>query len=150
VHGAEKDHPDIAGSLNNLAALYDSQGRYDEAEPLMVEALEMRRRVHGAEKDHPDIATSLNNLATLYYHTGRFQEAEEMYEEAERIWLCSFGEDHPNVRGVRQSLATCREERPRQRLGSKAKPKQRTKKVKPNVPCPCGSGKKYKKCHGAI
>ncbi|HCB51203.1 TPA: hypothetical protein DEP21_01280 [Patescibacteria group bacterium] len=21
------------------------------------------------------------------------------------------------------------------------------KKVKPNDPCPCGSGKKYKKCH---
>jgi preprotein translocase subunit SecA len=23
------------------------------------------------------------------------------------------------------------------------------KKVRPNDPCPCGSGKKYKKCHGA-
>jgi preprotein translocase subunit SecA len=22
-------------------------------------------------------------------------------------------------------------------------------KVGPNAPCPCGSGKKYKKCHGA-
>ncbi|MDD4573760.1 MAG: SEC-C metal-binding domain-containing protein [Sphaerochaeta sp.] len=22
------------------------------------------------------------------------------------------------------------------------------KKVRPNDPCPCGSGKKYKKCHG--
>ena len=25
AHGAEKDHPDIATSLNNLALLYDSQ-----------------------------------------------------------------------------------------------------------------------------
>ena len=24
------------------------------------------------------------------------------------------------------------------------------KKVGPNEPCPCGSGKKYKKCHGAM
>jgi uncharacterized protein YecA (UPF0149 family) len=24
-----------------------------------------------------------------------------------------------------------------------------TPKVGPNDPCPCGSGKKYKKCHGA-
>ena len=23
------------------------------------------------------------------------------------------------------------------------------KKIRPNDPCPCGSGKKYKKCHGA-
>jgi tetratricopeptide (TPR) repeat protein len=108
VHGAEKDHPDIATSLNNLAAMYDSQGRYGEAEPLYVAALEMRRRVHGAEKDHPDIAGSLNNLATLYCETGRFQEAEEMYEEVERMFLCSFGEDHPTVQFARGSLAVCR------------------------------------------
>ena len=24
------------------------------------------------------------------------------------------------------------------------------KKAKPNDPCPCGSGKKYKQCHGAL
>ena len=28
-------------------------------------------------------------------------------------------------------------------------PKRRTdKKIYPNDPCPCGSGKKYKNCHG--
>ena len=26
---------------------------------------------------------------------------------------------------------------------------RRAKKIGPNDPCPCGSGKKYKKCHGA-
>ena len=66
VHGAEKDHPDIATSLHNLAGVHNLQGRYGEAEPLYVEALEMWRRVHGAETDHPDIATSLRDLASLY------------------------------------------------------------------------------------
>ena len=28
------DHPDTADSLNNLAVLYDNQGRYADAEPL--------------------------------------------------------------------------------------------------------------------
>lgn len=28
--------------------------------------------------------------------------------------------------------------------------KREGKKVKPNEPCPCGSGKKYKKCHGTL
>ena len=33
----------------------------------------------------------------------------------------------------------------------KAKPIKRDgKKIGPNEPCPCGSGKKYKKCHGRI
>jgi tetratricopeptide (TPR) repeat protein len=110
VHGAWKYvcHPDIVASLNNLASLYLSQGRYDKAEPPAVEALAMERRLHGAEKDHPDIATSLSNLADLYCRTGRFQEAGGMFEEAERIWLCSFGEDHPNVQRVRMHLAFCR------------------------------------------
>jgi preprotein translocase subunit SecA len=27
---------------------------------------------------------------------------------------------------------------------------KRTRKVRPNEPCPCGSGKKYKFCHGAV
>src|SRR5213080_1134076 len=30
----EVNHPDMATSLNNLANLYDNQGKYDEAEPL--------------------------------------------------------------------------------------------------------------------
>ncbi|MEL7401568.1 MAG: tetratricopeptide repeat protein, partial [Pseudomonadota bacterium] len=34
-------HPSTAISLNNSALLYDSQGRYNEAEPLYVEALEI-------------------------------------------------------------------------------------------------------------
>jgi len=32
------DHPDIAQSLNNLAVLYKTQGRYAEAEPLYKRA----------------------------------------------------------------------------------------------------------------
>ncbi|NDJ16033.1 tetratricopeptide repeat protein, partial [Myxacorys almedinensis A] len=35
----EGDHPTVAMSLNNLASLYDSQGRYSEAEPLYEQAL---------------------------------------------------------------------------------------------------------------
>ena len=27
--------------------------------------------------------------------------------------------------------------------------RRKHKKVRPNEPCPCGSGKKYKHCHGA-
>jgi tetratricopeptide (TPR) repeat protein len=58
------DHPDVATSLNNLAALYQAQGRYGEAEPLYQRSLHIREQQLGA--DHPDVATSLNNLALLY------------------------------------------------------------------------------------
>jgi tetratricopeptide (TPR) repeat protein len=38
-----KNHPDLATSLNNLAALYESQGRYSEAEPLLKDAIAIDR-----------------------------------------------------------------------------------------------------------
>ena len=34
-------------------------------------------------------------------------------------------------------------------LRETTEPQQRVAKARPNSPCPCGSGKKYKKCHGA-
>ena len=51
-------------SLNNLAVLYDSPGRYADAEPLYKRSLAIGEKTLGP--DHPDVAASLNNLADLY------------------------------------------------------------------------------------
>ena len=79
-----EDHPDVATSLNNLAFLYNNQGRYADAEPLYIEAtnlfervLEIRKQIYPEE--HPYVATSLNNLAELYRNQGRYAEAEPLY-----------------------------------------------------------------------
>ncbi len=74
-----ENHPDVATSLNNLAGLYEFQGRYKEAEPLHLEALDLHKRLLG--ENHPDVATSLNNLAGLYESQGRYKEAEPLYLE---------------------------------------------------------------------
>ncbi len=47
--------------MNNLAPLYQAQGRLAEAEPLYKRALEALERVLG--KEHPHTLTSVNNLA---------------------------------------------------------------------------------------
>ncbi|MEM1128378.1 MAG: tetratricopeptide repeat protein, partial [Bacteroidota bacterium] len=75
-----EEHPDTAASLNNLAGLYESQGRYAEAEPLYEQALAVYQQVLGEE--HTDTAASLNNLAFLYGSHGRYAEAEPLYEQA--------------------------------------------------------------------
>ena len=36
-----EDHPSVGTRLNNLAALYSAQGRYEQAEPLYERALEL-------------------------------------------------------------------------------------------------------------
>src|SRR5262249_18666140 len=68
-----RDHPDVAQSLNNLALLYDKQGRYADAEPLYQRSLDIREKALG--RDHPDVAQSLNNLAYLYMERARYVDA---------------------------------------------------------------------------
>ena len=70
----------MAASLNNLAALYQVQGRYAEAEPLFKRSLAIKEKAFGP--DHPDVALSLNNLGLLYQNQGRYTDAEPLYKRA--------------------------------------------------------------------
>jgi tetratricopeptide (TPR) repeat protein len=45
------EHPDVAMSLNNLAYIYQQQGRCEEAEPLYARAVSMYEKVLGP--NHP-------------------------------------------------------------------------------------------------
>src|SRR5262249_4143207 len=62
--GAE--HPDTATSLNNLAGLYTSQGKYTEAEPLYQWAVKVSMASLGME--HPQTQQILMNHLTLLSH----------------------------------------------------------------------------------
>jgi predicted HTH transcriptional regulator/tetratricopeptide (TPR) repeat protein len=92
------EHPDVARSLNNLAELYRTQGRYAEAEPLYLEAMEMCRL-------EPDVASSLNNLAEFYRAQGKYEEAEPLYLEAMGIYRRLLGEEHPDIASSLNNLA---------------------------------------------
>lgn len=57
-------HPETLRSVNNLAMLYQTQGRYGDAEPLVRRALTASERVLG--ETHPDtLDTRLNQIALL-------------------------------------------------------------------------------------
>ncbi len=79
-----------------------SQGRYSEAEPFYLEALQMRKDLLGQE--HPNVATSLNNLALLYSNQGRYSEAITFFEQALDIAQRKLGENHPNTVLFRNNL----------------------------------------------
>ena len=78
------DHPDVALSLNNLAALYHDEGQYAKAEPLFQRSLKILEKALGP--DHPDVAVCLNNLATLYYTQGQYAKAEPLYQRCTENW----------------------------------------------------------------
>ncbi len=58
-----ENHPDVATSLNNLAYLYKSQGRYEEAEPLFLQALAIAEQALG--ENHPNTVTIRENLQMM-------------------------------------------------------------------------------------
>jgi tetratricopeptide (TPR) repeat protein len=59
-------HPDIAQSLNNLAALYRAQGDYPAALPLFQRALRIYEQALGAT--HPHTKVVRKNLELLKQH----------------------------------------------------------------------------------
>jgi tetratricopeptide (TPR) repeat protein len=100
------EHPYVATSLNNLAALLDAQGRYADAEPLYRRSLTIREKALGPE--HPDVATSLNNLAALLDAQGRYADAEPLYGRSLAIREKALGPEHPDVAETLNNLARVR------------------------------------------
>ena len=72
-------HPGVATSLNNLAGLYYYQGRYTEAEPLLLEALEMRKQLLGEE--HPNTQTIQKNYRDFLQKVLRENRQEDLSDE---------------------------------------------------------------------
>lgn len=89
------EHPIVATSLDNLAFIYRSRGKYAEAEPLYFQALEMRRKL--LKNEHSEVADSLNNLALLYEAQGRYAEAEPLCLRALEMRKRLFKNQHPDV-----------------------------------------------------
>jgi len=95
------NHPDVASALNNLAIVYEAQGKYLEAKPLYERAL----TIWEAAGKRPDVAKAQNNLATLYYKQGKYAEAESLLRRALTTLETSLGDAHPDVARTLDSLA---------------------------------------------
>ena len=87
----DPEDPRLATSLNNLAALYQAQGRDAEAEPLYKHALAIDEKILGP--DHPNFARDLNNLAELYRIQGRYAKSEPLIKRSLAILEAAFGSD---------------------------------------------------------
>ena len=90
-------------SMNGLGEVYRRQGRLDEAEPLLLRALELKEQALGP--DHPDLAPTLTNLGLVYAATGRVPEAALLFERALAIQEKKVGGAHPALRRTLIALA---------------------------------------------
>ncbi len=99
----DSDPAALATTLNNLANLYRSQGKYREAEPLFLEALAIARA--SLPPNHPHLAAYLGSLAGLYKSQGNYGEAEPLYLEALGIDRASLPPNHPDLATHLNNLA---------------------------------------------
>ena len=95
LRARNRDHQELAASLNNLATMLNALGKAHDALPLFEEALQMVRRLYSG--DHPDVATSLDNLAFVLASLGKASEALPLSEEALQVRRRLHSGDHANV-----------------------------------------------------
>lgn len=92
----------LSASLVNLANLYRSTGRFENAEPLLLKAQELKRKLSATDLNYSRL---LNNLALLYADTGRYEKAEPIYLEAVEIRRKTIGPDNPDNASLLNNLA---------------------------------------------
>ena len=88
------EHPDTLLSMANLARTYSDKGKWDEAEQLKIQVLDMKKKLLGAE--HPDTLLSMANLARTYSDKGKWDEAEQLEIQVLDMRKKLLGAEHPD------------------------------------------------------
>jgi superkiller protein 3 len=112
-------NPHNADTHNNLGMAYYVKGLFDKAISEYMKALAIE----------PQFAEAHYNLALAYGAKGIVDKEISEYEKALAV--------NPNLAEARGNLSLA------------VKGERGRRKISRNEPCPCGSGKKYKKCCGA-
>jgi tetratricopeptide (TPR) repeat protein len=87
-------HPDVAISLNCLGLFYDARQNYDLAEPLIIEALEIRQRHQSPV--FPDIASSMFNVELVRQKLKINKEIKHNLKTIIQIWM-KYCPNHPDL-----------------------------------------------------
>jgi Tetratricopeptide repeat len=98
------EHPDTLTSVNDLALAYSAQGRWVEAEKLLVQVVETSKTVLGPE--HLDTLKSISNLAHAHSkQAGRWAEAEKLMVQVMETRNTVLGPEHPDTLTSMSNLA---------------------------------------------
>jgi len=92
-----QEHPDILMSMNNLALVLESQGKYEKAKMMYRQTLAQREKMLG--KEHVDTLTSVYCLAHLLAGQPRsVDEAAVLYQRAYDGYCVVLGDSQPTTR----------------------------------------------------
>lgn len=77
LEAIDVDFPELTCELYELARIYDLEGRFVEAEPLLLRALKIRQKWQDSASDHPYNAKLYALLYASYYSQHKFKKAAE-------------------------------------------------------------------------
>jgi serine/threonine-protein kinase len=88
------DHPIVARATLTLGRILDNRGRYDEAIPILEEAM----RLESGPKGVPaDLSATISELANTHYYLGHYDISKDLNERALRMDEQIYGDRNPNV-----------------------------------------------------
>ncbi|WP_165271231.1 serine/threonine-protein kinase [Fodinibius halophilus] len=79
----DRNHPQVARSLNAMGWLYRQKGQYKKADSLLTKGLAMRQQLFGLE--HLKVARSLNDLAVLKQSRADYAATDTLLQQAIEI-----------------------------------------------------------------
>ena len=129
-----KDYPDL------LQKLVDAQKDYGDKLECMLEATKQQLAESGEDILSDDDSDALETL--------EYKAKNELLEIAEQILREAFLRKQETMDAREKELKKLESEY--HRLKKLETRQEIGHKVYPNDPCPCGSGKKYKKCCGKV
>jgi len=99
----DKDHIEIATSINNIALIFKERNDYDRALELFRKALRMKRSTVG--DNSPDVASTIVNIANIYELKGELNKALELYQKTLPVQKMALEENHPNTAVTKSNIA---------------------------------------------
>ncbi len=100
---APDGHPDLVISMQNLAVVYQAQGKWGDAEGFYKDALAMRERLDPG--DHAEVANVRQTLALLCETQAKWADAETHARDALAMYKRLFKGDHVEVANSLSKLA---------------------------------------------
>ncbi|TLS38512.1 preprotein translocase subunit SecA [Pseudalkalibacillus caeni] len=146
--------------MEKVKEIYDEKEQQIEPERLReFEKVIVLRSVDRKWMDHIDAMDQLRqgihlraygqNDPLREYQFEGFQMFEDMVAEIEEEVATYVMKAQIESNLQREKVAEGKAVNPKEEGSTKKKPVRKKQDIKRNDPCPCGSGKKYKNCHGA-
>jgi tetratricopeptide (TPR) repeat protein len=140
--------PEVAMIYNNIGSVYKSLRETESAEQAFVKSYDLYK---GLVESEPHVysrylSVAMENLRLFYSQAGKQESGLQLVKDTLDFIQQVSGIVDEKIQALQGKIDEHIDNVHVEPLPPKQQPKRAPKKIGRNDPCPCGSGKKYKKC----